>query len=397
MYIGEAMAFALLRRAKKLVHVYYHDRSTGKLVQLPRSQTKHLDGKPQDEINAWVEKWERSHGMAKERANREILRNEDRLLALWKQYQSHRMNTRNRRERTAEKEAVLFENDIASFFVGKHHLKDPALWHDLVPEFHNYLFERGLADTSIQKILWTLERFGKHLVFQRYMSFPFVVQIPSRKNHKTTPLKVKKTPEEILKFVKDLNLSYKDIDFSLAILLGYFAALRPSELWALDRLDLITGDNAEELTSTADGFKKIGLGSRLSVNVSKTIGDYFEAKPVELTKTDTSCAVVNIWNKDAAKLIASIVKDRPAGRLFPYSYGWLERAWRTFIRDKLGATPHDLRRASCLYLGRTIRLDLTLLQEHMRHAEIETTMLYTREPKKAERTKKLKQDFDDVA
>ena len=391
------MAFVHFRRARKLVHIYYHDRSTGKLVQLPRTQTKHLDGKPTDEVYAWVEKWEKEHGMSKDRAARENLSEDDQLLVLWKQYQSNRMSTRKRRPRTAHKESQVFEADIVSFFAGIHHVKDPSLWHDLVPKFHTHLFARGLGDGAIQRTLWTLERFGKHLVFQRYMSFPFVIQIPSRQDHKTTPLKIRKSPGDILKFVKDESIECATINFRLAILIGYFGGLRPSEVFALEKSDLITGDNAVKLSGTYSGFKKFDLGSRLSISVTKTIGDYLDAKPEEMTKTETSCGIVNIWDAEAAKLIAAMVKVMPSGRLFPFSFGWVQRAWRLYVKPKLGATPHDLRRASGLYLGRTIRIDLTLLQEHMRHAEIETTLLYTREPRKVEKIQKFKQDFDDVA
>lgn len=390
------MAFVNYRRKNKSVHVYYYDKSTAKLVQLPRSQTKHLDGKPADEVQAWVEKWEKEHGVAKERGTREVLKDDDKLLALWRQYQSHRMATRKRRTGTASKEGLLFERDIVSFFVREHQTKDPALWHDLVPKFHTHLFKKGIKDGTIQKILWTLERFGKHLVFQRYMSFPFVIQIPSRDNHKVTPLKVRKTPEDILKFVKDATIEC-NINFRLAILLGYFAGLRPSETFALSKSDLLTGDTAEKLSGTYNGFKKFNLGSRLAIDVCKTVFDGKDGAPREMTKTETSCGVVNVWNSEAAKMIASLVKEMPNGRLFPYSLGWLNRAWRQYVKPKLRSTPHDLRRASALYLGRTVRIDLTLLQEHMRHAEIETTMLYTREPKRAEKTTKWKQDFDDVA
>jgi len=67
---------------------------------------------------------------------------------------------------------------FALFFI-KHQKKDPADWHDIIPAFHDYLFERKLASSTVQKILWAIEKFGKYLVFKRHMSFPFVVQVPS--------------------------------------------------------------------------------------------------------------------------------------------------------------------------------------------------------------------------
>lgn len=91
--------------------------------------------------------------------------------------------------------------------------------------------------------------------------------------------------------------------------------------------------------------------------------------------------------------------EKPAARkalLFTGSYYGMFQAWRKRIKPALKVTAHDLRRASGLYLGRVKRLDLTLLQEHMRHAEIETTMLYTREPQVPDVKIKPSQDFDDV-
>lgn len=390
------MAFPVFRRKTKKVYVYYTDpKNNHKLVQLPREQTEHLDGKPADEVYAWVEKFEAEHGIARNRAIRKILQEDDPLAVLWRKYQKNRSNTRKRRANTAKTETEIFEKDIVGFFVGKHGKKDPTLWHDLVPDFHDHLSDLGYADRTIQKTLWTLERFGKYLVFNRYMTFPFVVQVPARENHKFAVLKTEKGPEEILKFVDKFECAY-DIDFKLAILLGYFAALRPSELWALDKSDLLTGSNSE-LAKTAKGLQDYKLGSRLSVNVSKTLGDGKGAKPEEITKNEGSTDIVHIWHKEAAKKIAELARDKPNGRLFPFSYGWLERAWREHVKPTLELTPHDLRRASAVYLGRTKRIDLSLLQEHLRHSEIATTMLYTRRPKETPKKHKLKQDFDDVA
>jgi integrase len=400
------MAFPQWRRDKKKVYVYYVDPATGKQVQLPRKLTAHLDGRPPDAVFAWVEQWERDHGRPRARAERTILKDGDLLDGLWKQYQKGRRSSSPRRPRTERNETDFFLKHIVPFFVATHQKKDPATWHSLVPEFHVHIYDKksektgkAFSDSQIKGILWTLERFGDHLVFHGHMTFPFKVQTPARQDHKVTPLKVRKEPEEVLTFVKEFDPSYKKINFKLMALLGYFAALRPSELFALEKSDLLTGKDAEANTDTLPGFRTAGLGSRLSVSVTKTLPDAEGAEPVELTKTDTSCAVVNIWHVEAAKLLAALVKDLPDGRLFPYSYSWLQKTWGKFVEDQggFGITLHDLRRASALYLGRTLRIPVTLLQEHMRHAEIDTTMLYIREPNKAASRKKHKQDFDDVA
>lgn len=394
------MAFPVWRRTNRKVYVYFNDPRSNKLTQLPRSETKHLDGLPEADVRAWVGAWEKSHGVLRDRAGRVNLKETDKLHSLWLQYQAHRDFTRGRRKGTSRTEDELFRRHIVSYFVGVCGTKLPSQWHRHVVGFHTYLAEKKLSISSIQAILWTLERFGAHLVWQGYLEYPFVVSIPSRSSPKVTPLKVRLAPQKVIEFVKS-SPQYDnagDIDFNLAILLGYFAALSPSELFALDKADLLTGDNAQKHAKTSEGFRRYGLGSKLSVVVNKTLPPKGKnSKPIPLVKNSYRYAVVHIWDPNAAKLIGAMVRDKPDGRLFPYSYGHLIRRWRENVRDKLGTTPHDLRRASCLYLGRVKRIELTLLQEHMRHSEIETTMLYTREPAIPENRPIMDQDFDDVA
>lgn len=393
------MAFPVWRRKNQRVYVYFHDVNSNKLKQVSRKLTKILDGVPKAEVHAWVQKWEADNGKAVHRAERMHLKVTDNLSALWLQYQDFKNSDSDtpRRPNTIASETAIFEKDIIPFFVGVHQKKDPKTWHEYIPDYHLHLSKRGLASATRQKILWTLKRFGESLVFSRYMTFPFAIRPPRSKVSKVTPLKTRKSPEDILSFVKGATYEAK-IDFNLAILLGYFGGFGPGELFALNKEDLITGDFAESNCKTLLGFRKHKLGSRLAVVVNKTLPHKGAMQVVPLMKNDYRYGVSNIWDSEAAKLIAKLVKDKPEGRLFPYSYGHLSRIWREQVANKLRATPHDLRRASGLYLGRTIRLELTLLQEHMRHAEIETTMLYTREPSTPEKTTtKIVQDFDDVA
>lgn len=387
------MANIVWRRNSKKVYVYYYDRIKKKLVQLPRKKTRHLDGVTPDEALKWLEEWEQDNGYAKARIDSITLGADDKLKVLWDHYQQSRMARRKRRVRTQNAETDLLEHFVAPFFVRDHQRKDPTRWHELIPEFHTHLLARSISTHTKKKVLWALERFGKHLVFHRLMTFPFNIQSLAREHQKTTPLKVRKTPTDILSFVKTHHFKDEHINFRLAILLGYFAGLRPSELYALEKSDFFAGDSAIKYSKTHEGFSKINLGSKLSVKVDKTlIGNEVEL----LVKSHYSYGVVNIWNVAAAREIASYLKDMPSGRLFPFSRGWLDRAWREKLSDRLQATAHDLRRASALHLGRTARIPLTLLQEHMRHAEIETTMLYTREPAIPDEKFAGDQDFDDV-
>ena len=406
------MAFIAARKGRKGIYVYYHDRNRGRQQQVPRKFTKHLDNATEEEIQAWLDEWEEKHGLAKQRSDRLRLADKDKLAVLWKNYQSHYFAINKRRDATEARETADFENHILPFFVGELENKKPETWHEHVPAFHAKLFESGLSDQTVRYILWALQRFGEYLVWSRHMRFPYAIQTPSRENQKVTPLQVRLEPDELLRQLKiPVRVRTCDnvegeggrphiltaADIELSVLLGYFASLRPAEQWALNKEDFLTGAVAERETKTLAGFRKHRLGSKLSVVINKT---WQRKKPPvieDLAKSHYSFGVVNVWYPAAAKRIAELLRERPDGRLFPLTYyGWFQ-AWRTLVMPKLKVSAHDLRRASGLYLGRTKRLELTLLQEHFRHAEIETTMLYIREPEVPDKPKvKNMQDFDDV-
>lgn len=399
------MAMIRYRKGRRGVYVYYYDTREGRLRQVPRSVTRDWDGLPEEEILARKRKWEEDHGLARDRIERHSLSPDDKLKKLWDSYQTSRMRFKKRRAGTAEAENQIFETYICPFFVKLHTKKDPTQWHSLVPDFHNWLFERPISDAYRRSILWALERFGKYLVFARAMTFPFTIQTPTAENHKVTPLKVRLAPEEILRAVRAhafkrphrkhaSKTRVSQINYKLAVLVGYFASLRPEELYALEKSDFSTGEKAETVSKTYVGLKAAGLGSRLAVKINKSLkGGTVEPH----VKSDHSYGYVTIWYPDAARVIAEMVRGLPDGRLFPFTRGYLDKAWREIVFPVLGATAHDLRRASGLYLGRTIRIPPTLLQEHMRHAELDTTLLYTREPAIEEETKEIvPQDFDDV-
>ena len=110
-----SMASISWRRGKQ-VTVYYTDKSSNKQRPLPRGQTKHLYGKPRDEVHKWVEDRERNNGYAQARADRTVLKEDDLLATLWKQYQLHQSKIKSRRPSTAKAETEIFEGDICAFF-----------------------------------------------------------------------------------------------------------------------------------------------------------------------------------------------------------------------------------------------------------------------------------------
>jgi integrase len=404
-------AYLHRRRSTRKAYVYYTDPSTKTVKQLPRALTKHLDNEPDSVAEAWIDSWAKNNGINRDRIERKNLKDGDKLLGLWKQYQEQKASDfdrgQGRREKTIEVETARFLNHIVPFFVEQKQKKDPAHWAPFIPEFHTYLANKNLNAGTRRTILWILKRFGESMVFNGYLPAAFAIRPPRSKNEKVTPLKVRKNPEEIIEFAKSFQKNsgklklvqagkvQAEINYGLAVLLGYFGGFGPGELYALEKGDLLTGEFARSSSKTLEGFRAHGLGSSLAVVINKTLPVVGDVVP--LVKNDYRFGVSNIWNVEAAKLVAKIVSALPEGRLFPYSYGYLTTRWRADVFPQLKATPHDLRRASGLYLGRVKRLEITLLQEHMRHAEVSTTMLYCREPSTPEKKQSAKQDFDDVA
>lgn len=375
------------RRRGTKVYVYYC--TNGRQIQLPRKETKHLDKLPDAAVLQWVEDWEQDNGKPKDRIRRAWLRPEDRLFILWEGYKKHQLSLGGVRATTFAQTNRTFNGHLLPYFIGKHEQKDPSKWYSLVPGLFEHLLGAGLAQSSIKKVLQVLGHFGRWMVYQQILDYPFTIVAPKAPNHKVTPLKKRMAPEDILHCRLD---DKHEIPLKLLVMIGYFFSLRPSELFALERADFMTGDAARLSCRAFAGLQSVGCGSGLSVVVSKTLVDGSESKP--LTKSDHSYGVVNCWDKRAAQSIAAALKSLPEGRIVGGSRSWLDRAWKDNIKILLNLTAHDLRRASILYLGRTIRVPLITLQEHARHAEIETTLLYTRDPSIPEIL--AEQDFDDV-
>lgn len=367
------------RKGKHRVYVYYY--AKGKHTWIPRKQTKHLDGQSIKSIEEWVAFWKVQFGIEKENVRRVSLNKEDKLAILFDSYQNYRQSLRDITDQTIAAEKYRFERFILAYFIVEKKQRSPRLWHKHVPGYYEFLKGLELATDTIKKLLWDLERFGKYLVFIRETEFPFAIMIPRRSNRKITPLKRRVTPEDILN-ARFTTVGFRRSELNsfnqrLAVLIGYFATLGPAELFALEKKDFLTGEQARESTKTLRGLQKHGIGSSLSVVISKGLkGKGFDSYP----KNYYRYGVVNIFDIRAAKAIASILKDLPDGRLFSLSREHLNTLWRSEIKSVLGTTAHDLRRASCLYLGRSLRIEPTLLQEHARHSELDTTMLYCRDP-----------------
>ena len=308
----------------------------------------------------------------------------------WNEYQIYRQEIRNLDDSTKDAEGHLFWAFIARYFVDTHASKNLKNWHRYIPDLTPWLLKELKEKQYAKRVLWALERFGKWLYVRRHIEQPWVIELPTEGRQRLTPLKTSLTPDNLLAWAQ----SHLTQPTTLPALLAYFASLQPGEMYALTKEDFVTGPNAVTKTRTYAGFQKHKLGSRLSVRIEKIRPANKQTK--SLPKNDYRYGFVNIWYPEAAKLIARLVKNCPKGLLFKHSRPHLDRLWKLGVQKDLRVSAYDMRRSSCLYLARTVRVEPTLLQDHMRHADLQTTQLYMRNPGEDLEIDVELVDFDDV-
>lgn len=383
---------AYFQRHNGKVRVYYHDKTTGRVKSLSRDKIKHLDPLTDDDIRQWIDSWEDDSGVSRSRSRDKAVLSTDELAILFDSYQEQRRQLRNISDGTLYDERTFWTKHVLPYFVVKNDEKNPRRWAAYTSSFTTYLKQKGTLSTkSIKQAGWLLERFGKHLASIGVIQSPWFVPQPILNRKATTPLKLNLTPADILKVADQIKGKYPT--YTIALLLGFFASLRPGETFALSKEDFLTGDKAKAMAKTYSRFHAVGLGSGLSVSITKALDD---KGIIGNPKTHHSYGYVNVWNVEAAKMLAELVKVLPAGRIFNGHKTWLFKSFGRALKGKLDVTPHDLRRASALYLGRTLGIEIMLLQDHMRHSDIQTTMIYTRRPLE-ETTVNEEQDFGDVS
>jgi integrase len=380
------------RRRNNQVAVYFWNKDTGKPQQVSREETAELDVLSDDEVRAWLIKWEAANGRSRIRSRRRSLLKDDELSKLIEAHLAEHAALYAPSEGTMAEYRYHFETYITPYFVRDKGAKDLKTWHTLTPSFGAYLIqEKKLSPGSVRKICQTLQRFGGFLVDQGLISHPWRVRSPRSKGKRTTPLSHRLGPEDALALADSLARAGHPL-WALEMLLSYFGSLRPEEVYALNKEDFITGQAARSRARTWGRFQKHGLGSGLSVLIEKT---HIGKEPSTLTKTHYARGVVNIWDSAAAVAIAALLRELPDGRLFGGTRAQINYQYRKIAKPTVNLNAQDRRRASANYLGKEVGVDPILLQDHLRHSEIETTMLYTRDP--MDRNKDSgNQDFDDV-
>lgn len=375
---------AYWQRKNGRVYIRYYDPETKKRVRLPRNYVSHLDGLADTDIDKWVDQWSQQN-ISKSKIDLFVDYSSDEVVTLIKAFLAERESVRKIDKSTMQQTERFFRTHILDYFVREKGQKDVRSWQFILSGFTHYLIDKNLSINYIKKVLQSLRQFSEYLVRNHILAGTWLPLIPSTNKQSNTPLPKEHSPQEII-----VSLRTLDPDLRLLGLLGYFASLRPAETMALKLTDFYTGEQAIELASTQSVLHEHGVGSKLTVHIDKQRAVHNKDQ-TKSPKTRSSVAYVAVWYREGAKEIAGLLTESEI-RLFPHSRDYYFRKWKN---KGLPISLHDLRRSSGLYLGRTLNLPVQLVQEHMRHTDIKTTMLYMRRPEK-KKVEHKNQDFNDV-
>jgi integrase len=384
------------RKRNKQVVVYYWDSKQSKQVNLPRSQTKHLDTFTDDKIDLWVENWQNSNGKPLDKINRIKLKASDDLSNLITKYQAERLED-GTSARTLQNEKIIFDKYILPYFVGLHKAKDIRKWRELGGNLRAWLTENTTLDVKTKRaVIQTVNRFGRWLADLNKIDVAWRFRTPSlklKRRDRKSPLPRILEPKEVIAAAKTIK-TLGHTNWAIALLVGYFACLRPEETFALTINDILTGTDVDKESQTLDRLREKGLGVTLALDINKAL---ITGTTIGPPKNYYSNGIATIWHKEGGKLLAECLRDWNEDKFFDRTKDYLFHYYRKHISKYLNVTLHDLRRASGLYLGRTLGLDPFLLQDILRHGDIESTLEYTRRPKDSREVKVRKQNFDEVS
>ena len=357
------------------VYLYRHDPVSGKNSPLPRSETKHLDGQPEHNLEAWKANWERAH--EGKRSEPTVLVDAD-LIRYMTSYVAY-VKGRERSKPTLAWHKQMLNDHVLPFFANHEpKLLDPHLWPQKSVKMLAHLKEKDCSNATILRCNTVLRAFWKWLAEEGHTvdrESPLLLRNPNVKKNKT-PLKFTATPENILAWLA--STSERDIRFMA--LAGYFFSLRPQETFALRPRDFIAGSKAQAM-DCGDAMKRMKLYDRLAVNIHRQrVQDGSFAEPKVHSSGHVSC-----FDEKAAGLLVDLLKgldkDTPLIHQLP---DWSGKRWLRLGYPDLKLK--DLRRASIYWLGHKTEFsgNPILLQKHARHSDLDTTGLYLRRPGESE-------------
>ena len=355
-----------------LVYIYQYDSSTRKYVCIPRHRTRHLDGQPDTNIDAWI----RQNIDVDRIDDARLLWTNDRLTRLLESFEKF-LQAEGKARATIVQHMHFLREAIVPYYLLylPTPTPDPNDWPTASLRLRDYLIEREFTSAQITRTNITFRVFFRYLQDNGDVLPNLVLRLRGVLRTKAaTPLKLTLDPARVLAYVQ---MAEVPDDLKFIALCGYFCSLRPQEIFALEKRDFRAGQGAKEL-ECAKSMRRAGLYDGLAVKLSRQRNSYDQVTDL---KTKASEAWVSCFDREAAQLLANLVNNLhvKTGRLLTkHGPRYFYAQW-----EKLGMadlTIKDLRRASLYYLGHNSKLSPIELMKHARHARIETTTLYLRRP-----------------
>ncbi len=342
----------------------------GKVVVIPREETKHLDGQSDFNIKAWMSWYANKMGHAhKDPTNIEyhprLMRLVDRYLEFLTSREADFGTVKSHRTHLV-KYVIPFFLDAGSECI------DPNKWPRHSVKMLDWLTSQNISKNSIRICNVALRKMWKWMSDHQEVLLGSLLPVLNPVNTKReTPLEFSLKPDEVLAFAKDPT---RDRLVRLMALTGYFFSLRTQEIFGIQRQYFQAGSKASGLECIKT-MLKAGLDGKLAFNVQRQVDDKKTAKQPKVGSRGWVCC----FNNEAARLIVDILKEsNDIGDIFEDNPHVLYTRWRT--KGIQNITLKDLRRASIYWLGHYTDIPIVALQSHARHADLRSTQKYLRRP-----------------
>lgn len=334
---------------------------------VPRKLYRHLDTAPEHAIISWVATYEKQYEGKAWTPDR-IPPSE--WVTVLDAYCNYLLVRQGRDRITVQQYKGYIKNYTFEYFLQQNPpARDLTDWPGTSINLVDYMEKAGVTPSVINRTLICTRRFWQWLVMHRHVHADLPL-LPYTLKEQDTPLKALKTPSEVLEFVKGVE----DKEVKVMAILGYFCSLRPQETFSAKTLKYAAGPAAEKLECSRI-MKEAGLFGRLAIFLSSQVDKFGNVKQL---KTKASGGWVSCFDKEAAELLAEVLRD--GGNLFTKPNKYYYKLWKEIGLP--GVSLKDLRRASLYHLGHNTRLaDNPLnVQKHARHKNLTTTQKYMRRP-----------------
>ena len=349
------------------IHIYKWE--NGKVRQLPRDISRHLDGMDDSVVNNFVDSLR-----PRKTVERPIMHHK--LDDLVQQFLAYKKK-RGMNPCTLEMKRVSLLNHVIPYFLTlETPATDPNSWPQHSIALLEYMEGKGFSPNLIVRGGIALRQFYRWLQDEKLVSR--TAELPLRRpvfKPTVTPLQFTITPDEVIAFAK----AQTDNQIAFMALAGFFFSLRPQELFALTKTDFIAGSSAA-VFEACKVMAKHNLFNKFAVNITKQNSK--GAKDKKAAPKNGSKGVVACFNGEAAKMLVGLIKalGETSGEepLIPFALDWNFKRWSA--HGIPGITLKDLRRASIYWLGHYTSLGFIELKSHARHKAESTTSLYLRRP-----------------